>query len=128
MILVDTNVILDILTDDPKWGEWSFNTLETQQTILAINPIIYAEASIKFDKIEILDQALISFKRLELPYEAGFLAGKAFMNYKRKEGRKTAPLPDFYIGAHASILNISLITRDINRYETYFPKLKLIHP
>jgi len=128
MILVDSNIILDILTDDPIWGAWSFDTLDSQQTTLAINPIIFAEVSIKIDKIEFLDETLHLFKRLPLPYEAAFLAGKAFFIYRKNEGKKNSPLPDFFIGAHASLLGIPLITRDISRYQTYFPKLKLIHP
>ncbi|MFO1258585.1 MAG: type II toxin-antitoxin system VapC family toxin [Gammaproteobacteria bacterium] len=128
MILVDSNIIIDILTDDPKWGDWSINTLESQTSQLAINPIIFSEVSIKIDKIELLNEALSPFKRLELPYEAAFLAGKAFLNYRKRSGNRSSPFPDFFIGAHAAILNMPLITRDINRYKTYFPKLKIIHP
>lgn len=128
MILVDSNVILDMLTDDPIWAEWSISTLEKQKTLLAINPIIFAEVSIKIEQIEIVNTALNYFKRLDLPYEAAFLAGKAFLSYIKKKRGKSSPLPDFYIGAHASILGIPLITRDVNRYRTYFPKLQLIHP
>lgn len=128
MILVDTNVILDIMTDDPIWAEWSVSILEKQNSVLAINPIIFAEVSIKIESIELINAALSYFKRLDLPYEAAFLAGKAFLNYVKRKGGKTSPLPDFFIGAHASILSIPLITRDVNRYRTYFPKLKLIHP
>ena len=128
MILVDSNIIIDILTDDKNWAEWSLDTLNSQKTALVINPIIYGEISIKIDSIELLDEALASFKRLDIPYAAAFLAGKAFLSYRKKEGNKVSPLPDFFIGAHASILNIPLITRDIRRYKTYFPKIKLIHP
>lgn len=128
MILVDSNVIIDILTDDKNWAEWSLNTLEAQKTTLAINPIIYSEISIKIESIELLNEALVLFKRLALPYEAAFLAGKAFLNYRKQEGKKISPLPDFFIGAHAAILNIPLITRDIGRYKTYFPKIQLIYP
>src|SRR5262245_16266877 len=116
MILVDSNVILDILTDDPKWGDWSYDILEAQDSVLAINPIIFSEVSIKIEQIELLNEALFSFKRLDLPYEVAFLAGKAFLNYRKRKGNKTFPLPNFFIGAHASILNIPLITRDITRY------------
>ena len=119
---------MDIITDDPIWAEWSIDILETQKTALAINPIIFAEVSIKIESIELVNTALNYFKRLDLPYEAAFLAGKAYMNYIKRKGVKTSPLPDFFIGAHASILGIPLITRDINRYKTYFPKLRLIHP
>lgn len=128
MIIVDSNVILDIVTDDPVWADWSLRTLEQQKEALAINPIIYAEVSVKIPSIEQLDDILRSFKRLNLPYEAGFLAGKAFFSYKQNEGVKTNPLPDFFIGAHAAILAVPLITRDIQRYKTYFPTLKLVSP
>jgi len=128
MIIVDSNVILDIVTDDPVWADWSLRTLEQQKEALAINPIIYAEVSVKIQSIEQLDDILRSFKRLNLPYEAGFLAGKAFFSYKQNEGVKTNPLPDFFIGAHAAILAMPLITRDIQRYKTYFPTLKLVSP
>ena len=128
MIIVDSNVILDIVTDDPVWADWSLRTLEQQKEALAINPIIYAEVSVKIQSIEQLDDILRSFKRLNLPYEAGFLAGKAFFSYKQNEGVKTNPLPDFFIGAHAAILAVPLITRDIQRYKTYFPTLKLVSP
>jgi predicted nucleic acid-binding protein len=128
MIIVDSNVILDIITDDPVWAEWSVRTLEQQKEALSINPIIYAEVSVKIPSIEQLDDILRPFKRLNLPYEAGFLAGKAFFSYKENEGIKTNPLPDFFIGAHAAILSMPLITRDIQRYKTYFPTLKLISP
>lgn len=128
MIIVDSNVILDIITDDPVWAEWSVRILEQQKEALSINPIIYAEVSVKIPSIEQLDDILRPFKRLNLPYEAGFLAGKAFFSYKENEGIKTNPLPDFFIGAHAAILSVPLITRDIQRYKTYFPTLKLISP
>ncbi len=128
MILVDSNVILDMMTDDPIWAEWSISTLESQQSILAINPIIFSEVSVKIDSIELVNTSLSYFKRLDLPYEAAFLAGKAFMAYIKRKGGKTSPLPDFFIGAHASILGIPLITRDTSRYRTYFPKLELISP
>lgn len=128
MILVDSCIILDVLTDDPNWGEWSLHTLENQRVPLALNPIIYTEVSIKIEQIELLNEALLMFKRLDLPYEAAFLAGKAFMQYKKNKGLKSKPLPDFFIGAHASIIDIPLITRDVNRYKTYFSKIKLISP
>jgi predicted nucleic acid-binding protein len=128
MIIVDSNVILDIVTDDPVWADWSLRTLEQQKEALSINPIIYAEVSVKIPSIEQLNDILRPFKRLNLPYEAGFLAGKAFFSYKQNEGVKTNPLPDFFIGAHAAILAVPLITRDIQRYKTYFPTLKLVSP
>ncbi len=132
MILVDSNVILDVATDDPSWGEWSRNALAEAAdfSTLAINPIIYAEVSVGFDAIETLDDALPPevFTRLLLPYEAGFLAGKAFLDYRRRLGTRSTPLPDFYIGAHAAIENHTLLTRDASRYRTYFPTVALISP
>jgi predicted nucleic acid-binding protein len=131
-ILVDSNVILDVVTEDPKWYDWSAGQLEklAESHTLVINPIIYSEISIGFDRIEDLDQALPPeyFRRDPLPWEAGFLAGKCFVKYRRSGGRRCSPLPDFYIGAHAAIGGIALLTRDTNRYKTYFPKLALISP
>jgi len=131
-ILVDSNVILDVVTEDPKWYDWSAGQLEklAESHTLVINPIIYGEISIGFDRIEDLDQALPPeyFRRDPLPWEAGFLAGKCFVKYRRSGGRRRSPLPDFYIGAHAAIGGIALLTRDTNRYKTYFPKLALISP
>ena len=130
--LVDANVILDIVTEDPIWFEWSSSTLSTcaEKGKLWINPIIYAEVSVGFSRIEDLDEALPPeiFHRTELPWEAGFLAGKCFLKYRRATGNKTTALPDFYIGAHAAISNLTLISRDHSRFKTYFPKLKIIHP
>jgi len=131
-ILVDSNVILDVVTEDPKWYDWSAGQLEklAESHTLVINPIIYGEISIGFDRIEDLDQALPPefFRRDPLPWEAGFLAGKCFVKYRRSGGRRRSPLPDFYIGAHAAIGGIALLTRDTNRYKNYFPKLALISP
>jgi hypothetical protein len=131
-VLVDSNVLLDIATDDPKWGEWSAGALEraADRESLAINPIIYAEVSIRFEAIEELEEVLPSdaFRREALPYEAGFLAGKAFLAYRRRGGRRSSPLPDFYIGAHAAVAGYRLLTRDATRYRTYFPALDLIAP
>lgn len=131
-ILVDSNVILDIVTEDPKWYEWSAGQLEklVESHTLVINPIIYSEVSIGFDRIEDLDRALPPdfFRRDPLPWEAGFLAGKCFIKYRRSGGKRRSPLPDFYIGAHAAIGDVALLTRDTNRYKTYFPKLALISP
>ena len=131
-ILVDSNVILDILTEDKKWFPWSSKTLAryAEQNILVINPIIYAEISISFDRIEDLED-LVSpsyFRRDPLPWEAAFLAGKCFLAYRRREGGKRSPLPDFFIGAHATIAGMPLLTRDVSRYHTYFPNLNLIAP
>lgn len=131
-ILVDSNVILDIVTQDPAWYEWSATQLETlaEDYAFIINPIIYSEVSIGFTHIEELEETLPAefFRRESLPWEAGFLAGKCFLKYRRSGGVRRSPLPDFYIGAHAAILGIPLITRDSRRYQNYFPKLKLILP
>ncbi len=131
-ILVDSNVILDVVTEDPRWYDWSAGQLEklAESHTLVINPIIYSEVSIGFDRIEDLDRTLPPdfFRRDPLPWEAGFLAGKCFVKYRRSGGKRHSPLPDFYIGAHAAIQNIALLTRDTNRYRTYFPKLTLISP
>ena len=131
-ILVDSNVILDILTEDKKWFPWSSETLayHAEQNTLVINPIIYAEVSIRFERIEDLENVLSPsyFRRDPIPWEAAFLAGKCFLNYRRKGGDKRSPLPDFFIGAHATVSRMPLLTRDISRYRAYFPKLKLIAP
>ncbi|MFM6157325.1 MAG: type II toxin-antitoxin system VapC family toxin [Cuspidothrix sp.] len=131
-ILVDSNIILDIVTEDPNWFEWSSDQLTeyAERTKLNINPIIYAEISIGFQKIEELEAILPInfFHRLELPWEAAFLAGKCFAKYRKQGGTKRSPLPDFYIGAHAAIANMILLTRDVNRYRTYFPTLEIIAP
>jgi predicted nucleic acid-binding protein len=131
-VLVDSNVILDIATRDPKWEVWSSSALEwaANESVLVINSIIYAEVSIGFDRIEDLEQALPKdlYRRDALPYEAAFLAGKCFLAYRRRRGMKTTPLPDFYIGAHAAVAGFRLMTRDGSRYRTYFPKLELIEP
>ncbi len=130
--LIDSNVILDIFTRDPKWFDWSSKTLAyyAERELLYINPIIYSEISISFKRIEELDQALPNdyILREDLPYEAAFLAGKCFLKYRKSGGAKHAPLPDFYIGAHAAIRGWDIITRDNGRYKTYFPKLKVITP
>jgi predicted nucleic acid-binding protein len=131
-ILVDSNVILDIVTEDRKWFQWSSETLAryAESHILVINPIIYAEVSIGFHRIEDVEMALPQsfFRRDPLPWEAAFLAGKCFLAYRKKGGRKSSPLPDFFIGAHAAIARIPLLTRDVSRYQTYFPSLKLVAP
>ena len=131
-VLVDSNVLLDIMTEDPQWFSWSADALaraaETMR--LVINPIIYAEVSIRYSRIEDLNDALppTFVEREPLPYQAAFLAGKAFLVYRKHSGVKRSPLPDFFIGAHASIARYSLLTRDAGRYRTYFPKLPLIAP
>jgi predicted nucleic acid-binding protein len=132
MTLVDSNVLLDLVTDDPQWAAWSANALSraADESALAINPLIFAEVSIGFMTIEELEELLprTSFERLDLPYEAAFLAGKAFLSYRRRGGRKSAPLADFYIGAHAAVAGLRLLTRDPRRYRTYFPTVDLIAP
>ena len=131
-ILVDSSVILDILTEDEYWFAWSAEALAdcAKSNILAVNPIIYAEVSIRFEKVEELDAALPAtyFRRLPLPWGAAFLAGKCFLDYRRKGGPKRSPLPDFYIGAHAEVAGMTLLTRDAARYRTYFPTLRIITP
>jgi predicted nucleic acid-binding protein len=130
--LVDSNVILDLVTDDKTWGEWSAEALAqaADESTLAINPLIFAEVSTRFAMIEELEQLLPSdeFSRLALPYEAAFLAGKAFLSYRRRGGRRSAPLADFYIGAHAAVAGLRLLTRDPRRYRAYFPTVDLIVP
>jgi predicted nucleic acid-binding protein len=132
-VLVDANVILDISTNDKQWFEWSAGALERagDESTLVINPIIYAEVSIAYKTIEALELALPpgAFRRETLPYEAAFLAGKAFLKYRQRGGRsKLRPLPDFYIGAHAAVAGYRLLTRDSARYRTYFPGLDVIAP
>lgn len=131
-VLVDSNVILDVVEDDPQWASWSRRQLAdcADCAVLAINPVIYAEVSIGFARIEELDAALPPdyFQYLELPREAAFLAGKCFLKYRRAGGARRSPLPDFLIGAHAAVTGMSLLTRDATRYRTYFPALKLICP
>lgn len=131
-VLVDSNVLLDVATEDPRWGDWSSRTLSdvAETAMLVINAIIYAEVSIGYERIEELEEALPSgtFRREPLPYEGAFLAGKAFLAYRRRGGRRAAPLPDFYIGAHAAVAGYQLLTRDPERYSTYFPTLELIAP
>ena len=131
-IMVDANVILDIVTEDPDWYEWSSETLKqyADSHILVINPVVYAEVSIDFERIEDLDDVLPEsmFVRRHIPWEASFLAGKCFQTYQRRGGRKRSPLPDFFIGAHAGVEGMWLITRDARRYRTYFPKLHIIAP
>jgi len=131
-VLIDSNVLLDIATNDATWGAWSANALAECAEIAAllINPIIYAEVSIGFSTIEALDAALPNhiYRREALPWEAGFLAGKCFLAYRKSGGAKNVPLPDFYIGAHAAVDNLALLTRDQARYLTYFPKVEVLSP
>lgn len=131
-ILVDSNVILDIATDNPEWFAWSSEKLShhAEVDVLCVNPIIYAEVSVGFTRIEDLDLAMPAhyFRRCALPWEAGFLAGKCFLAYRRRGEQRSSPLPDFYIGAHAAISGMAVLTRDASRYRTYFPNLTLIAP
>jgi predicted nucleic acid-binding protein len=131
-VLVDSNVILDVVTDDPDWGDWSAEQLETcaNQAVLVINPLIYSEVSVGFELIEELEDALSEdfFHREALPWEAAFLAGKALLSYRRRSGTRRRPLPDFYIGAHAAVRGYRLLTRGSSRYETYFPPVEIIAP
>ena len=125
-------MILDVVTDDPHWGEWSAAMLAryAEGGMLVINPIIYAEISIGFERVEELDEVLgeDSFLRHPLPWEAAFLAGKCFLEYRRRGGSRRSPLPDFYIGAHAAVAGLPLLTRDARRYRTYFSGLHILSP
>lgn len=131
-VLVDSNVLLDVFTEEPEWVEWSSAALTeaTETASLAINPIIYAEVSVGFTRIEELDAVVApeQFVRLPLPWPAAFLAGKCFLSYRRAGGTRRSPLPDFYVGAHAAVEGMRLLTRDASRFRTYFPQLELIAP
>jgi predicted nucleic acid-binding protein len=131
-VLVDSNVLLDVATVDPIWSDWSSAMLErvADEAIVVINALVFAEVSVGFSTIEALEEALPRdlFRREDLPYEAAFLAGKCFLEYRRGGGAKRSPLPDFYIGAHAAVAGYRLLTRDASRYRTYFPRLELIAP
>jgi len=130
--ILDSNVLLDILTADPKWEAWSRQQFKAAQAEgpIALNPILYAELAAHFPTAADLNHFLrpTLFRRLPLPYEAGFRASRAFIEYRKAGGAKTSPLPDFYIGAHAELAGFTLVTRDVSRYRTYFPKVKLIAP
>ncbi|MCF6337729.1 MAG: type II toxin-antitoxin system VapC family toxin [Gammaproteobacteria bacterium] len=131
-ILVDSCILLDLFTDDENWADWSESTLEkySQTNSLYINSIVYTEVSIGFNKIEEIESAIeaLGIKVLEPPREALFLTGKAYIKYRKNKGTKTSPLPDFFIGAHASVSQFGLVTRDLAKYKTYFPQVRLIHP
>ncbi len=131
-VLVDSNVILDVVNEDAVWFAWSAGQIErlAETRVLVINAIVYSEVSIGFDRIEDLDLALPGefFRREPLPWEAGFLAGKCFLKYRKSGGARRSPLPDLYIGAHAAVSGHALLTRDTGRYRTYFPTLNLIAP
>jgi predicted nucleic acid-binding protein len=130
--LVDSSVLLDILTDDQSWAKWSMDALALarDEGRLVINPIVYAEISTSFDRIEDLDDAVPAqdFTREPLPYQAGFVAAKAFLAYRRRGGLRRSPLPDFYIGAHAAVSGYRLLTRYEARYRTYFSRVELVAP
>lgn len=130
--LVDSSVLLDVLTEDPEWFDWSSAAIESQaeHSVLVIDPLIYAEVSVRFERIEELEEALppAMFRRDALPWEAAFLAGKCFVQYRRRGGTKGSPLPDFYIGAHAAVAQMTLLTRGGSRYRTYFPALDILAP
>jgi predicted nucleic acid-binding protein len=131
-IMVDSNVLLDVLEEDSEWYAWSSAQISrlADSTTLVINQVVYSEVSVGFDRIEEVEDALphLHFVRESLPWEAAFLAGKCFLQYRRKGGNRRSPLPDLYIGAHALVGGMDLLTRDATRYRTYFPKLKLISP
>jgi hypothetical protein len=131
-ILIDSNVLLDVMTEDARWFSWAAATIEraADRFRLVVNPVIYAEVSNHYSQIEDLDRALpkTMFDREAIPYEAAFLAGKSFVTYRRRGGSKQSPLADFFIGAHAAVAGYRLMTRDATRYRTYFPKLALIAP
>ena len=132
MILVDTNVLLDVFEDDAEWSDWCQDRLDSASVTdaLAINPVIYSELSIGFARIEELEAVIkeASLAIEEIPREALFLAGKAFLRYRRSRGTKRSVLPDFYIGAHAAVMQWPVLTRDVGRYRTYFPTVSLIAP
>lgn len=130
--LVDSNVLLDILTEDPVWEDWSTDALAdaAEAGPLYINPVVYSEVSIRFTTVEALEAALPpqDFRREPIPWAAAFLAGKAYLDYRRSKGTKATTLPDFFIGAHAAVAGLDLLTRDVRRYRTYFPTVSLIAP
>jgi len=130
--LVDSCILIDVLADDPQWAEWSLDQLDALGRLapLVINPIILAEVSPRFERAADLEVALagLPLVREGLPWDAAFLAGQAFKGYRKGRGAKTSPMPDFYIGAHALVANLQLLTRDARRYRAYFPKLRIISP
>ena len=131
-ILVDSCVLLDLFTNDINWADWSENILEqySQTNTLYINSIVYTEISIGFNKVEEVEAAIteLGIKVLEIPREALFLTGKAFLKYRKNKGNKTSPMPGFFIGAHASVSKFNIVTRDSGKYKTYYPQVRLIHP
>ncbi len=131
-MLVDTNVLVDVLEDDPEWADWSIGQLRTQSRVhrLVINPVIYAELSLTFSTVEALDEVLAGMQLpvVEMPRSALFLAGKAFAQYRRRGGTKGNVLADFFIGAHAAVAGWPILTRDGRRYQSYFPTVNLVMP
>ena len=131
-MLVDTNVLIDVLENDPDWADWSVARLRAQAQIhrLVINPVIYAEVSLAFGTVEALDEALTALQIpvIEIPKPALFLAGKAFVKYRCQGGTKTNVLADFFIGAHAAVVGLPVLTRDVRRYAAYFPTVQLVAP
>lgn len=130
--LVDSNVLLDVLTEDATWGDWSASALSAAAEAgpLLVNPIVYAEVSVRFTTVEAMEDALPpeDFRRAPLPWAAAFLAGKAFLDYRRSQGTRASTLPDFFIGAHAAVADLTLLTRDVRRYRRYFPTVRLLAP
>lgn len=130
--LVDSNVLIDILSEDDEWFDWSSSMLEevTHRGVVVINPIVYAEVSLAFKRIEELDEALprAYYQRVDPPWAAAFLAGHAFLKYRRAGGTRRLPLPDFYIGAHAAIAGLTLLTRDARRYRSHIPTIRIVAP
>lgn len=130
--LVDSNVLLDVITEDPVWLPWSSAALAgaAEAGPLWINPVIYAEVSVRFSSVEALEDALPArdYRREPLPWAAAFLAGKVFLDYRRNKGTKSTTLPDFFIGAHAAVAGFDLLTRDVGRYRTYFPTVRIVAP
>lgn len=131
-VLVDANVLVDLLTDDPQWADWSTDAFCacSDHARLVINTPVYAELAVRYESIEALEQMIdaADLEREHVPWTAAFLAGKAFIEYRRAGGARRSPLPDFYIGAHAAVTDMSLLTRDAARYRTYFPSVELIAP
>jgi predicted nucleic acid-binding protein len=132
VVLVDTNVLIDAFEDDPTWADWSIAQMRAQSRIheLAINPVIYAELSMAFTSHEVLDEVVdaMRLRMLDLPRASLFLAGKAFVKYRRNGGPRPSVLPDFMIGAHAAVAGMSILTRDVRRYRNFFPGVKLVTP
>ena len=130
--LVDSNVLLDVITEDAEWLDWSASALAraADRSPLVINPIVYGEVAARFARVEDLEEALPHeyYQRRPLPWDAAFLAGQCFVRYRRRGGARRSPMPDFYIGAHAAIEDLTLLTRDARRYRSYFPTLRIVAP